>query len=71
MVNTLVRDGFVERKPDGADRRVVRLYITDAGRAVITYYVSQASAWSGMGPSLWDLEHLPAVIVRNCVSPDT
>jgi DNA-binding MarR family transcriptional regulator len=45
VVNTLVRDGFVERKPDGADRRVVRLYITDAGRAVITYYVSRAAAW--------------------------
>ena len=45
VVNTLVRDGFVERKPDDADRRVVRLYITDAGRAVITYYVSQAAAW--------------------------
>jgi DNA-binding MarR family transcriptional regulator len=43
VVNTLVRDGFVERKPDDADRRVVRLYITDAGRGVITYYVSQAS----------------------------
>lgn len=43
VVNTLVRDGFVERKPDDADRRVVRLYITDAGRAVITYYVSQAA----------------------------
>ena len=43
VVNTLVRDGFVERKPDGTDRRVVRLYITDAGRAVITYYVSQAA----------------------------
>jgi DNA-binding MarR family transcriptional regulator len=46
VVNTLVRDGFVERRPDVADRRVVRLYITDAGRAVITYYVSQAAvAW--------------------------
>jgi len=44
VVNTLVRDGFVERRPDQADRRVVRLYITDAGRAVITYYVSQAAA---------------------------
>jgi DNA-binding MarR family transcriptional regulator len=44
VVNTLVRDGFVERRPDGIDRRVVRLYITDQGRAVITYYVSQAAA---------------------------
>jgi DNA-binding MarR family transcriptional regulator len=45
VVNTLVRDGFVERRADGADRRVVRLYITDAGRALITCYVSQAAAW--------------------------
>ena len=45
VVNTLVRDGFVERRPDGTDRRVVRLYITNQGRAVITYYVSQAAAW--------------------------
>jgi DNA-binding MarR family transcriptional regulator len=43
VVNTLVKDGFVERKPDDADRRVVRLYITDPGRAVVTYYVTQAA----------------------------
>ena len=45
VVNTLVRDGFVERRPDETDRRVVRLYITGQGRAVISYYVSQAAAW--------------------------
>jgi DNA-binding MarR family transcriptional regulator len=45
VVNTLVRDGFVERRADESDRRVVRLYITGQGRAVITYYVSQAAAW--------------------------
>ena len=44
VVNTLARDGFVERRPDEADRRVVRLYVTAKGRAVITYYVSQAAA---------------------------
>lgn len=44
VVGTLVRDGFVERKPDDTDRRVVRLYITESGRALITYYVSQAAA---------------------------
>jgi DNA-binding MarR family transcriptional regulator len=44
VANTLARDGFVERRPDETDRRVVRLYITDEGRAVITYYVSQAAA---------------------------
>jgi MarR family transcriptional regulator, organic hydroperoxide resistance regulator len=43
VVNTLVRDGFVERRPDAGDRRVVRLYITDQGRAVITYYVTAAA----------------------------
>jgi MarR family transcriptional regulator, organic hydroperoxide resistance regulator len=43
VVNTLVRDGFVERRADAADRRVVRLYITDQGRALITYYVTEAA----------------------------
>ena len=43
VVGTLVRGGFVERRPDATDRRVVRLYITQEGRAVITYYVSQAA----------------------------
>jgi DNA-binding MarR family transcriptional regulator len=47
VVNTLVKDGFMERRADAADRRLVRLYITDSGRAVITYYVSQAAAWWG------------------------
>jgi MarR family transcriptional regulator, organic hydroperoxide resistance regulator len=44
VVNTLVRDGFVERRADEADRRVVRLYITDSGRSVVTYYVTQAAS---------------------------
>lgn len=44
VVSTLVRGGFVERRPDEADRRVVRLYITDQGRALISYYVPQAAA---------------------------
>jgi DNA-binding MarR family transcriptional regulator len=43
VVNPLVRDGFVTREPDEADRRIVRLYITDQGRAVITYYVTQVA----------------------------
>ena len=43
VVNTLVKDGFVVRKADDADRRVVRLYLTEPGRAVVTYYVSQAA----------------------------
>ncbi len=47
VVNTLVRDGFVERRPDTGDRRVVRLYITDNGRALIRYYVRQAAPRMG------------------------
>jgi DNA-binding MarR family transcriptional regulator len=42
VVNTLQKDGFVKRLPDERDRRVVRLYITEPGRAVVTYYVTQA-----------------------------
>jgi DNA-binding MarR family transcriptional regulator len=43
VAGTLARDGFVERKPDAADRRIVRLYLTEQGRALITYYVTQAA----------------------------
>src|SRR6266516_3909790 len=32
VVDTLVRDGYVERRREAADRRVVRLHITDTGR---------------------------------------
>lgn len=32
VVDTLVRDGYVERRRDDADRRVVRLSVTDTGR---------------------------------------
>ena len=32
VVDTLVRDGYVERHRDDEDRRVVRLFVTDAGR---------------------------------------
>jgi DNA-binding MarR family transcriptional regulator len=32
VVDTLVRDGYVERRRDDDDRRVVRLYVTDKGR---------------------------------------
>ena len=32
VVDTLVRDGYVQRRRDDEDRRVVRLFVTDAGR---------------------------------------
>jgi DNA-binding MarR family transcriptional regulator len=32
VVDTLERDGYVERRRDDEDRRVVRLFVTEAGR---------------------------------------
>lgn len=32
VVDTLVREGYVERRRDEGDRRVVRLFVTEAGR---------------------------------------
>jgi DNA-binding MarR family transcriptional regulator len=38
VVNTLVREGYVERRSDPDDRRVVRLWLTDEGRAACERY---------------------------------
>jgi DNA-binding MarR family transcriptional regulator len=40
VVDTLVRDGYVERRREPADRRVVRLYLTGAGRRKVEEAVS-------------------------------
>ncbi len=46
VVNTLVREGYVERRRDAGDRRVVRLYVTDKGRRTCEdYYVAAGPAW--------------------------
>jgi DNA-binding MarR family transcriptional regulator len=42
VVNTLVREGYVERRPDPGDRRVVRLWLTDEGRAACERYFEVA-----------------------------
>jgi DNA-binding MarR family transcriptional regulator len=42
VVNTLVREGYVERRSDEGDRRVVRLFVTDMGRQVCEDYISLA-----------------------------
>jgi DNA-binding MarR family transcriptional regulator len=42
VVNTLVREGYVERRQDSADRRVVRLYVTDEGRRICADYLTMA-----------------------------
>jgi DNA-binding MarR family transcriptional regulator len=40
VVNTLVREGYVERRRDPGDRRVVRLYVTDEGRQICADYLT-------------------------------
>jgi DNA-binding MarR family transcriptional regulator len=46
VVNTLVREGYVERRRDAGDRRVVRLYLTDQGRRTCEdYYTLAGPAW--------------------------
>jgi DNA-binding MarR family transcriptional regulator len=42
VVNTLVREGYVERRRDAGDRRVVRLYVTDKGRRICDDYICAA-----------------------------
>jgi len=42
VVNTLAREGYVERRRDAGDRRVVRLYVTDKGRRICQDYLALA-----------------------------
>ena len=46
VVNTLVREGYVERRSDAGDRRVVRLFVTDKGRQLCEdYFAFAAPRW--------------------------
>jgi DNA-binding MarR family transcriptional regulator len=45
VVNTLVREGYVERRSDAGDRRVVRLFVTDKGRRICEDYYSLAGPY--------------------------
>jgi DNA-binding MarR family transcriptional regulator len=42
VVDRLVREGYVERRRDAGDRRVVRLYVTEKGRRACGDYTSVA-----------------------------
>jgi DNA-binding MarR family transcriptional regulator len=45
IVNALADQGFVTRSADPDDGRQVRVYITDAGRAVLAEARNQRTAW--------------------------
>lgn len=46
VVDVLVRDGYVERRRDAADRRVVRLFLTGTGRSTVERTVAvMAPKW--------------------------
>ena len=45
VVNTLVREGYVERRRDTGDRRVVRLYVTGKGRQICEDYLTLAGPY--------------------------
>ena len=45
VVDTLVREGYVERHSDADDRRVVRLFVTDEGRRICEDYHSLAGPY--------------------------
>jgi DNA-binding MarR family transcriptional regulator len=45
VVNTLVREGYVERRSDAVDRRVVRLFVTDQGRRICEDYYALAGPY--------------------------
>jgi DNA-binding MarR family transcriptional regulator len=48
VVDTLVREGYVQRRSDAADRRVVRLFVTDQGRRVCAdYHALAGPSWRG------------------------
>ena len=46
VVDTLEREGYVERRSDADDRRVVRLYVTGKGRRICAdYYALAGPSW--------------------------
>ncbi|HEX4253485.1 MAG TPA: MarR family winged helix-turn-helix transcriptional regulator [Streptosporangiaceae bacterium] len=53
VVDTLVRDGLVERRRDDHDRRVVRLYLTRPGRERLIETLSRIGPrWRGTFPDV-------------------
>jgi DNA-binding MarR family transcriptional regulator len=55
MLNRMVKNGHVERRPDPNDHRVSRVYLTDKGRAAVdevrsALHASEAYALEGITP---------------------
>lgn len=55
MLNRMVKNGHVERRPDPNDQRIQRVYLTDKGRAAVdevreALHASEAYALKGVTP---------------------
>jgi MarR family transcriptional regulator, organic hydroperoxide resistance regulator len=55
VVSALERAGLVRRERDSADARLVRVWMTDAGRALrkpvtAIWYDTERAFWGGLGP---------------------
>jgi DNA-binding MarR family transcriptional regulator len=61
VVNTLVREGYVERRSDAGDRRVVRLFVTGKGRQICEEYHSMAGPCWRDAFAFVDLDDEPVV----------
>ncbi|MBO0819968.1 MAG: MarR family transcriptional regulator [Nocardiopsaceae bacterium] len=61
VVNSLEREGYVERRPDSRDRRVVRLHVTESGRAACRDYTASAGPKWRHAFDFLDAEEEPVV----------
>jgi DNA-binding MarR family transcriptional regulator len=61
VADTLEREGYVERRRDGGDRRVVRLHLTDKGRQAATETQARMSADLGRLYDFIDPADEPAI----------
>jgi DNA-binding MarR family transcriptional regulator len=61
VVNTLVREGYVKRFHDPVDRRVIRLHVTDKGRAASAEYTTVAGPLWGHAFDFVSAEDEPVV----------
>lgn len=61
VTDTLVRDGYVERRRDDSDRRVVRLFLTETGRRVCDAALAEVAPVVARGLDFVDPDDEPVI----------